>query len=964
MNTKLIPFIFALFSFLVACQEESDPESLPIHSNYTIEASSLSFKSITNGDSTLIRWKEKDVLELYEVENNNELIHKKIYSILPNSLSKDGKQAIFEGDSLQINKRYKAFYGEISLHNNQLVASSIATSGEIEKGALLSSSIIHIEGKHPQFLLNHEMSLLELEVHVPQDMATNELNITAIELTAPNRPFVNQIRLEAEGCSPYLLSDDDKKHTIAFDYNESPILLIAGQKALIKLPIYWNKMVEEVSGNFEITFIASNFKASTVSFPAQVMHPGILYQSALHLTNWKELSNQSVLWEIYEEMNLKEWGSLNWSNDQPITEWEGVTVDEYNRITELSLTQKAGTEIPTTLSKKLFELTALKKLSITGCINGTITEIGNLSKLEYLALVSTKIGEGVTGSIPNQLSELKYLNHLHLDGHLFSSTIPESIGTLKNLRHFCIVDCGATGGIPLFVSSNIDQYSCFSLHYNRLSGAIPQTLQKHDRFPYILKSIITQSGTGLQRDGLSYPFPHFVDYDVVNGTSIDSKEIIQSNNYTILYSWSTQSALNQAFLPQLKELEATYKDKGVAIITTYNESQKFDSEGGLSYLKNHAMNWLCTTSTPEGIYPEGGSKETPYVMVINSDEQIVFDKRLTNNSDDYSRLQSYLEEVLGGEAKYESTDYSKEGEVTQLQTASIGSGVDLIIMGDGFVDKDMEQGGKYESRTREAMEHIFSIEPMKSLRSYYNVYEVKAISKNEKIEGNNQTAFGSSFDEKSSISGNSSLIFQYAAKPSGVQLTKSHVVVILNSIKYAGTCWIYADGKSIAYVPYVADDSNEFSQIIHHEVVGHAIGRLLDEYIYYPETITPTYINAFKRDKNSYGMGANLTITPTDIPWEHFIGHPQYSMVDCYEGGYFFAKGVWRAEKNSCMNNNIPYFNAPSREEIVRRTKQNAGLPYSWEEFVTNDRYEPFVETRSTFEQYNKPPLAPPIFVE
>ena len=75
-----------------------------------------------------------------------------------------------------------------------------------------------------------------------------------------------------------------------------------------------------------------------------------------------------------------------------------------------------------------------------------------------------------------------------------------------------------------------------------------------------------------------------------------------------------------------------------------------------------------------------------------------------------------------------------------------------------------------------------------------------------------------------------------------------------------------------------------------------------------------------------------------EVPWSHLIFDPQYSnLVDIYEGGYMHMRGVFRSEPNSCMNNNVPYFSAISREAIVRRIMEYAGEPYSFEEFKAND---------------------------
>ena len=76
-----------------------------------------------------------------------------------------------------------------------------------------------------------------------------------------------------------------------------------------------------------------------------------------------------------------------------------------------------------------------------------------------------------------------------------------------------------------------------------------------------------------------------------------------------------------------------------------------------------------------------------------------------------------------------------------------------------------------------------------------------------------------------------------------------------------------------------------------------------------------------------------------EVPWSHFIFDDRYSVrVDIFEGGYMHTRGVYRSEQNSCMNNNIPYFSAISRESIVKRIKRYAGEPYSFEEFVSLDK--------------------------
>ena len=75
-----------------------------------------------------------------------------------------------------------------------------------------------------------------------------------------------------------------------------------------------------------------------------------------------------------------------------------------------------------------------------------------------------------------------------------------------------------------------------------------------------------------------------------------------------------------------------------------------------------------------------------------------------------------------------------------------------------------------------------------------------------------------------------------------------------------------------------------------------------------------------------------------EVGWSHFIFHPKYSnVVDIYEGGYFHTRGVYRSEPTSCMNNNIPYYSAISRQAMVERIMEYAGETFDLEEFIAKD---------------------------
>ena len=156
---------------------------------------------------------------------------------------------------------------------------------------------------------------------------------------------------------------------------------------------------------------------------------------------------------------------------------------------------------------------------------------------------------------------------------------------------------------------------------------------------------------------------------------------------------------------------------------------------------------------------------------------------------------------------------------------------------------------------------------------------------------------------------------------------------------------MWGDGSAIAVCPMSEDAyPYDFRGLVQHEAGGHGFGKLGDEYIYHNFFITncPYCQDASKpvRDSHSLGWYQNLWLTGNmyEVPWSHLIFDEKYqNTVDIYEGGYMHTRGVFRSEPTSCMNNNIPYFSAISREEIVKRIKRYAGEEYSFEEWKAND---------------------------
>lgn len=298
----------------------------------------------------------------------------------------------------------------------------------------------------------------------------------------------------------------------------------------------------------------------------------------------------------------------------------------------------------------------------------------------------------------------------------------------------------------------------------------------------------------------------------------------------------------------------------------------------------------------------------------------------------------------------EQYDYEYgDGDLITLQEKGVGNGVNIVLMGDCFDAKDIAEG-KYVKAMQDAYTYFFDIEPYQTYKEYFNVYAVVGMSADSGMGTVNtirEARFGSQYTLNAGVSPDFETVFAGACvAPINDDVSTTLVILVENSYEYSGLCYMWGDGSAVALVPMSNDPAPyDFQGLIHHEAGGHGFGKLADEYIYHNAFIQACgciccnhvdYINAMK----SYGFYTNISLTGSmqEVPWSHMIYDPQFSnVVDVYEGAYMHARGVFRSEATSCMNNNIAYYNAISRESMVKRIMQYAGEEYSYEAFKAKD---------------------------
>ncbi len=320
---------------------------------------------------------------------------------------------------------------------------------------------------------------------------------------------------------------------------------------------------------------------------------------------------------------------------------------------------------------------------------------------------------------------------------------------------------------------------------------------------------------------------------------------------------------------------------------------------------------------------------------------------------------------------YFSSDYSREGEVTRWNTASVANPIDLVIMGDGFTDQDINSGF-YDDVMEQVAENFFYLEPYKSHRHAFNVYSIVATSPNDENYDNPNavTTFGAYFENRNvttTVGGDTDKNLQYALEALGGddrRIDEAMMVVVMNAEDWAGYCswWTSASwnamdwgpGYSIAYMPMVYGyQSYQFRNMLNHETGGHGFSKLADEY-FYSGTMPTAEKNQMIDYHDKFGWYKNIDFTSNvnQVKWSKLAKDSRFAgeSLGAYEGAGTWAYGAWRPTDNSTMNDNTDGFNAPSRESIYYRINKlvnGAGWQYDYETFVAWDMAHPNVYSHS-----------------
>ena len=617
-------------------------------------------------------------------------------------------------------------------------------------------------------------------------------------------------------------------------------------------------------------------------------------------------AERQALIEFYKATNGDNWvNNTNWCSDKPVGEWYGVSVDGQGRVSTLGLS------------------------------------MNNLS-----------------GSIPECIGDLVKIQDLVLYQNFLTGNIPESIGNLEDLRFLDLSWNKLTGSLPGCLSK-FNLWRCY-LHDNKLSGKIPESYKNWDMWNYQWMWFV--KGNQFNFEDIEVYGPKET-VTCVNGKVINLEEEIKKNKYTILYRWDAGDLhdLDVYVLPQLRYIHEHYSSKKINIISwTEKDFYGYTKEMALEFINSQGMSWDTF------VYGDDGNVyKLPYdicVCVVDSTSRVVYsrewdEQRLSTEPDRLIKAliaDFKLDDNDSEEELYESTDYSSDGKVRVLQEATIGSGIDVVLMGDGYSDR-LIADGTYDRTMELAYNKFFEKEPYKSFKDYFNVYITYVVSKNEVFTPGSSTALDCDVSKTSSlIHGRYENVIYYAnLAVESNKLNNTTIVVAINERVDAGTCFIntptasgrdWGEGMSISYVPIGENDEN-FGRVLQHEACGHGFAKLADEYVYAAYGNIPEEVkNRAIMEQTSYGWWKNIDFTgdPAQVRWRKFLQDSRYANegLGVFEGAYTYPTGVWRSSGENIMIHNTGEFNAPSREAIYYRIHKLAYGPnweYDYEKFVEYD---------------------------
>lgn len=713
--------------------------------------------------------------------------------------------------------------------------------------------------------------------------------------------------------------------------------------------------------------------------------------------SYVEKERQALI-AFYKANNGDSWNYKdNWCGSKPVSEWYGVKMTENGkRVRSIVLND---CEVYGRIPDEIVDLEMLEELRITNHGEGPEQSyplpeaIGKLKHLKIMYFQRYPTGGRLPEAlfdlanleelrlkltdaqpIPASIAKLAKLKVLDLGGSKLTGSLIPELWNLHELTELELWKCGLTSSIPAELGG-LANLKTIDLSANKLSGVIPTEVSRLENFWNLWTGIVFGNDfTQKDIEDSHLPAPKSFQTIALDGSTIDLEHEFSKNRYTVLMHVNPKSGNAQSFIERLSTCYD--KNKGLGVITYFDNNDPRDKNANVADFKNilstfHVgwksfASWMYKDGQRE-FFTERGKSMYPHasensVVIIGPDRTVAYTTLPDKSNDKLDNVLAYLSEVFGSkEEYYESKDYSADGKVTTLQKATVGNGADIVITGDAFSDR-LIADGTLRKMADDAVNGIFSMEPLKSMKDRFNVYLVNAVSKNEEYTNATSTVFNGTFGNGSACGGDLDKVLEYSKRAVGAsRMNDVTVLVLMNSYRSAGTTYMlkpssaagYGEGASIAFLPYRNWNSTGYSKedltaTLIHELAGHGIGKLDDEYSYSSlGRIPQDEIDYIKGNQEKYGWYRNTDFTsnPDNVKWSAFLKDSRYKEenLGVFEGSSVYTLGAFRPSENSMMRYQSvsERFNAPSRQAIwirVMRLSEGSSWTPDYESFVKWDQ--------------------------
>ncbi|WP_206795903.1 M64 family metallopeptidase [Amycolatopsis sp. MtRt-6] len=261
--------------------------------------------------------------------------------------------------------------------------------------------------------------------------------------------------------------------------------------------------------------------------------------------------------------------------------------------------------------------------------------------------------------------------------------------------------------------------------------------------------------------------------------------------------------------------------------------------------------------------------------------------------------------------------------VTDVQvTGPAAQRFNLVVLGDGYTAAEQP---KFFADVERHVSTLWSLEPFKSYRSYFNVHAVSIASPESGVDCDpalgsprRDTPLNMGFwggcnpqSVQRLLTVDDAAAQRYADLVPGTTPANRQILALGNSTTYGGAGGTYA----------TASGGNALSALISPHELGHSLGGLDDEYDYYARNVPGGAYEGGEPDSIHHTLLTEPQMRAQHAKWWRWLGEPSESggTIGRFEGGLYSQTGVWRPSGHSMMKTLGYAFDQVGRERMTQR---------------------------------------------